>query len=156
MGRAVPAAVLTAALAVSGALALTFEGESTTVYTDAAGVPTACMGHTGADVRIGKVYSTAQCKSLLDADQHAAAQAVLDLTTGPINANELAALTDFMFNVGRGNFASSTLRKKFNAGDHTGACAELKKWVYAKVKGKYTKLNGLVKRRDKEYEVCTK
>lgn len=154
MARVVPAAVLTAALALSGVMAVTFEDTRTTAYTDAAGIPTACTGHTGADVRVGKVYSTAQCKSLLDADQHDAAQGVLALTTGSINANELAALTDFLFNVGRGNFASSTLRKKFNAGDHKGACEELRKWVYAKVEGKSVRLNGLVKRRQKEYEVC--
>jgi len=147
----VSAAVIAAALAISVPLTLTYEGTRTTAYLDPVGIPTACTGHTGADVRVGRVYSPAQCTTLLNADSAEAMGAVLDLTTGPINANELAAYTDFVFNVGRGNFAKSTLRKKFNAGDHRGACEELKKWVYAKG----AKLRGLVLRRQAEYEVCT-
>lgn len=71
-------------------------------------------------MRLGRTYSVAECNTLLNADSAEAMGAVLDLTKGPINANELAALTDFTFNVGRGNLASSTLLKKFNAGDPQG------------------------------------
>jgi lysozyme len=152
MARVSPRVVAAAVALAVATLTLPFEGTRTVAYKDPVGIPTACTGHTGSDVRVGQVYSTAQCKSLLDADEAVAAQAVIDLTTGPINANELAALTDFTFNVGRGNFASSTLRRKFNAGDHAGACKELLKWVYAKGE----KLTGLVRRRQAEYEVCIK
>ncbi|KVM61734.1 hypothetical protein WJ58_04025 [Burkholderia ubonensis] len=148
----VSAAVVAAALAISVPLTLSFEGTRTVAYRDPVGIPTACTGHTGADVRVGRVYSPQQCTQLLNADSAEAMGAVLDLTTGPINANELAALTDFTFNVGRGNLASSTLLRKFNAGDHPGACKELLRWVYAKG----VKLNGLVRRRQAEYEVCMK
>ncbi|HDR9131377.1 lysozyme [Burkholderia vietnamiensis] len=148
----VSAAVIAAALAISVPLTLSFEGTRPVAYRDPVGIPTACTGHTGADVRVGRVYSPKQCTQLLNADSAEAMGAVLDLTTGPINANELAALTDFTFNVGRGNLASSTLLRKFNAGDRPGACKELLRWVYAKG----VKLNGLVRRRQAEYEVCMK
>jgi lysozyme len=151
MARVLPS-VVAAALAIVVPLTLHFEGTKTTAYRDPVGIPTACTGHTGAEVRVGRTYTPAQCTGLLNADERDAMSAVLDLTTGPINANELAALTDFTFNVGRGNLASSTLRQKFNAGDHAGACRELLKWVYAKG----VKLKGLVTRRQAEYEVCIK
>ena len=43
----------------------------------------------------------------------------------------------------------STLLKKLNAGDYSGAAAEFDKWVFA---GK-VKLNGLVKRRASERQL---
>jgi len=75
---------------------------------------------------------------------------VLVLTKVPLNAHELAAYTSFVFNVGHGNFASSTLRRRLNEGDREGACEELKRWVYAKGQ----KLPGLVKRREAERQLC--
>jgi lysozyme len=148
----VAARVIALAAAAATALTLHFEGTKPVAYRDPVGIPTACTGHTGADVRVGRVYSPKECTDLLSADSNVAMGAVLDLTQGPINANELAALTDFTFNVGRGNLASSTLLRKFNAGDHLGACRELLKWVYAKGQ----ELPGLVRRRQAEYETCIK
>lgn len=146
----VSAAVITAALATVLTITPLFEGTVKKVYRDPVGIPTACTGHTGSDVRMGTVYTSAQCYAYLTADEKAAMTAVLDLTTGPINPNELAALTDFTFNVGRGNFAGSTLRKLFNEGNHIAACKELLKWTLAKGK----QLPGLVIRRNKEEALC--
>lgn len=58
----------------------------------------------------------------------------------------LAAILDFTYNLGSGNLASSTLRKRILADDHEGAKAELMKWV----KGGGRVLPGLVKRRAAE------
>jgi lysozyme len=77
-------------------------------------------------------------------------QVVLDNTTGDITPSELAALTDFTFNVGEGNFKRSTLLKLWNQGKHAEACRELPKWVYAGG----VKLKGLVIRRAKEMALC--
>jgi len=52
----------------------------------------------------------------------------------------------FSFNVGLGNFQSSTLRSKLNRGDYEGASNEFPKW--RKAGGKI--LKGLVKRRADE------
>ena len=68
----------------------------------------------------------------------------------PLSQGEYDAFTSFAYNVGASAFCSSTLVKKLNAGDYTGACAEIKRWVY--VKGR--KVQGLVNRREKEFQMC--
>jgi lysozyme len=147
---AVAPAIVAAALTLTLSITPLFEGRVKTSYRDPVGVLTVCDGHTGPEVRPNQTYTDVQCNALLRADVKEAMDAVLALTTGPINQNELAALTDFTFNAGRGNLASSTLLRKFNAGDHIGACRELPKWVYAKG----VKLAGLVKRRAQEMALC--
>lgn len=61
-----------------------------------------------------------------------------------------AALTLFVYNIGSGAFAHSTLLKKLNAGDMVSACNEMKRWKYNN--GKVQK--GLVDRRAVERELC--
>lgn len=71
------------------------------------------------------------------------------LTYCPIlieNDNRLAAITDFVYNLGAGRLQNSTLRRKVNIGDWDAAKKELKKWVYASGR----KLPGLVRRREAE------
>jgi lysozyme len=58
----------------------------------------------------------------------------------------VAAILDFTYNLGSGNLAASTLRKRIQAGDKDGAKSELMKWV----KGGGRVLPGLVKRRTSE------
>ena len=53
------------------------------------------------------------------------------------------AIIDFVFNCGVARYASSTLRRKVNAGDWVAASVEIQKWVW----GGGKKLPGLVKRR---------
>ncbi|HBA4407601.1 TPA: lysozyme [Escherichia coli] len=60
------------------------------------------------------------------------------------------ALYSFVYNVGAGNFRTSTLLRKINQGDIKGACDQLRRWTYAG--GKQWK--GLMTRRDIEREVC--
>ena len=61
--------------------------------------------------------------------------------------NRLAAITDFIFNLGPGAYQFSTLRKRVDAGEWLAAAEHLKKWVHAKVGGKMVVLGGLVQRR---------
>ena len=63
-----------------------------------------------------------------------------------LTENQKAALISFIYNVGRGNFESSTLLKKLNKRDFSGAAAEFSKWN--KSKGKV--LSGLTRRRADE------
>ncbi|WP_149019871.1 lysozyme, partial [Escherichia coli] len=60
------------------------------------------------------------------------------------------ALYSFVYNVGAGNFRTSTLLRKINQGDIKGACDQLRRWIYAG--GKQWK--GLMTRREIEREVC--
>ncbi|HFW4798215.1 TPA: lysozyme [Salmonella enterica subsp. diarizonae serovar 60-67:z35:-] len=127
------------------------EGRRHEPYSDVAGVLTVCDGYTGKDIVPGKRYTDAECDALLNKDlTHVKAQ-VDPLIKVSIPESERAAFYSFAYNVGTGAFARSTLLKKLNAGDHAGACNELKRWTYAG--GKQWK--GLVTRREIEREVCT-
>ena len=67
-----------------------------------------------------------------------------------LTQNQFDALASFIFNIGQGNYAASTLRKKLLSGDVTGAADEFSRWVYGTVDGKKVKLNGLITRRAEE------
>ena len=60
-----------------------------------------------------------------------------------VNDNQFCALLSFVYNLGIGNFRSSTLLKKLNTGDYRGASLEFPKWNRAG--GKV--LKGLTRRR---------
>lgn len=128
------------------------EGKVNQTYPDPAhgwAVPTVCVGHTATAVR-GRWYSDAECLALLESDAKVASAAVLRHAKVPLTQGELDAYTSFVFNVGSGNWASSTALRKLNAGDRRGACTELTRWVYAGGK----KLRGLVTRRAEESKLC--
>jgi lysozyme len=153
MASRVSAGVVAAALTLACSLTVVSESggqKHLTPYKDPVGVLTVCNGHTGPDIRPAGHYTDAECSSILTADETKAMTYVLNDTVGNMNPSELAALTDFTFNVGTGNFHTSTLRKLWNQGNHAAACRELPKWVYAKG----VKLAGLVTRRAKEMALC--
>jgi lysozyme len=62
------------------------------------------------------------------------------------NIEKLAAIADFIYNLGVGNYATSTLKKKVDVGDWVSAASEIKRWD--KAAGKV--LKGLTVRRAKE------
>lgn len=68
----------------------------------------------------------------------------------PVLATEsegrLAAIVDFTFNLGAGRLQTSTLRRRINQMDWSGAAQELQRWVY----GGGKVLPGLVTRREAE------
>lgn len=75
----------------------------------------------------------------------------------PLNQEQLDAVACFNFNVGAGNFKTSTLLKKINAKDFDGAALEFLKWD--KARDPKTKqlisLKGLTRRREAEKELFT-
>jgi lysozyme len=91
-----------------------------------------------------------QAAYLLDRDIAQTALFLRSVTPVPLNQNQFDALVSFIFNVGHGNYAESTLRKKLHAGDYEGAAAEFERWIYGTVDGKKVKLNGLITRRADE------
>lgn len=139
------------ALSLATAVVSYYEGYQPTAYRDPVGVPTICFGHT-ATARMGQTLSQERCTQLLQADLGHAFSAVDRRAQVDLPPPTRAALASFVYNVGEGAFARSTLLRKLNAGDLRGACHELSRWVYAGGR----KLNGLVKRRATELELCLK
>lgn len=125
-----------------------FEGCRLTAYPDPAtgGAPwTIGYGHTK-DVNEGDTCTKAQAVAWLKEDvQWALAEVHRDVKV-TLTDEELAALVDFVFNVGGTNFLHSTLLRKLNNGDHEGAAEEFEKWDMAA--GKH--MAGLLRRRQAE------
>ncbi len=73
---------------------------------------------------------------------------VLKYVKKPINENQFAALTSFVYNTGAANFAGSTLLKRVNTDpNHTDIREQFLKWKYACIDGQMVILPGLLKRR---------
>jgi len=126
-----------------------FEGLRLTAYPDPAtnGDPwTIGYGHTGAEVHQGMTITQEQAEEFLMQDVQKAVQTVNSKVHTDLTQNEFESLVDFVFNVGAGNFAGSTLLRKINAGDMEGAALEFEKWTHAD--GKV--MAGLIKRRHAE------
>lgn len=122
-----------------------FEGCVLTAYQDIAGVWTIGYGHTGKDVHEGLIWTQAQADETLQHDL-AAAQALLGLYSPGLENGPLAAITDFVFNLGIGNYRTSTLCKCVNAQDWEGAKAQIVTWDHSN--GKV--IPGLLRRREAE------
>ncbi|WP_145917170.1 lysozyme [Serratia plymuthica] len=143
-------AVAGGAMAIAAVLIPSLEGVEYKPYRDVVGVLTVCYGHTGADIIPGKTYSEAECKAMLNKDLVPFARSVERSVKVPSSEYQKAALISFSYNVGVKAFESSTLLKKLNAGDSTGACDEIRRWN--KAGGKVWR--GLVNRREVEREIC--
>lgn len=121
------------------------EGLRLEAYLCPAGVWTIGYGHTKG-VKKGDFITLEEAEMLLREDVKDAENAVNKYVKVGINQNQFDALVSFVFNLGSGNFKTSTLLRKLNTGDYLGAANEFKRWN--KAGGKV--LNGLVKRREDE------
>lgn len=137
------------ATALAIPLVMLYEGTVLQSYRDPIGIVTACVGHTGPELRMGQRYTRQQCEDMLYGDLLKHAQA-LDCIKQPMTDGQKAAFLSFAFNVGNKALCDSTLARKANAGDMAGACAELSRWTRAGGR----ELPGLVKRRAAERELC--
>lgn len=126
-----------------------FEGCRLTAYKCPAGVLTIGYGHTGADVKEGQTITQEQAEKLLRSDLVVHCNNVSGLVKVPLNQNQFDALVSFEYNIGYGNFKSSTLLRLLNQGDYNGAAEQFQRWRYAN--GKV--LSGLITRRQKEKDL---
>ena len=122
------------------------EGLRLTAYQDSVGIWTIGYGHTGHDVHQGLTITKERAEELLREDVRDAEEAVRRLVNVPLTQGQYNALVDFVFNLGWGRLEGSTLLRKLNNGDYSGADAEFDKWN--KAGGRV--LAGLAKRRDLE------
>lgn len=132
------------------ALIKSFEGLSLTAYPDpgSGGDPwTIGYGATGAGIHKGVVWTQAMADNRLADDVSRFADGVSELIgAAPTTQGQYDAMVSLSYNVGLGNFGSSTLLKKHKAGDHAGAAAEFVRWNRAN--GKV--MAGLTRRREAE------
>ncbi|WP_439242485.1 lysozyme [Lonepinella sp. BR2474] len=129
------------------------EGLRLKAYTDAAGVKTIGYGHTGTingvKIHDGMVITQKQAEEQLRKDLIHFENTVRNSVKQPLTQNQFDALVSFSYNVGGDAFQKSTLLKKLNSGDTSGAADEFVRWN--KAGGK--ELKGLVNRRNTEREM---
>lgn len=112
------------------ALTEQFEGLRLTAYKDIVGVWTNGYGNTH-NVIPGSTITAEQAQRDL-ADNIAGSEYVVNrVVTVPLTQGQFDACVDFVFNLGSGNFQSSTLLRKLNNKDYAGASAEFLKWNHA-------------------------
>ena len=113
------------------ALIKEFEGQRLKAYKCPGGVWTIGYGHT-AGVKPGMVISEVQAEEYLKADLIAFERYLNGLGLA-LNQNQFDALVSFIYNVGTGNFSSSTLLRKVRANPQDNSIMdEFLRWVYSK------------------------
>lgn len=127
------------------ALIKSFEQCRLTAYQDQRGIWTVGWGHTGPAVTAQSVCSQADADTWLVQDTYAAQKAVTRSVDIALTQNQFDALVSFTFNVGAGNFSSSTLLRYVNAGV-PAAADEFLRWDH--VDGQTSA--GLLRRRQAE------
>ncbi|MGK7951398.1 MAG: lysozyme [Xenococcaceae cyanobacterium] len=122
-----------------------WEGFRSNAYLCPGNVWTIGYGHT-ATVKPGMCINQVEAEELLKSDLRRFENAISNLVKVPLTQAQFDALTSFTFNVGIAAFGKSTLRKKLNRKDYSGAANEFSRWVHANGK----RLPGLVSRRQEE------
>jgi GH24 family phage-related lysozyme (muramidase) len=131
-----------------------FEGFRSELYNDPADHCTIGYGHLvhrgpidgSESAEFKKGITRKRALELLQKDAGAAAGAVNDGVKVPLSQQQFDALVSFVFNVGSGAFAESTLLRLLNEGRYDAVPEQLDRWV--KADGKT--LEGLVRRRKAE------
>ena len=106
----------------------TCEGLRLKAYKDVRGILTIGYGHTGPDVRPDSFITQQDAEKLLTEDIAIAKEAVDRLVKVPLTSNQFSALVCFVYNIGQGSFASSTLLRRLNLRDYAGAADEFLRW----------------------------
>jgi len=126
------------------------EGFREHTYQDVAGFRTIGFGHR---LLPGQNYSDgislAQAEAILASDVRNAEIAIERLVKVPLSQGQFDALVDFVFNLGSGRLAGSTLLKYLNSGKYDAAAWQLLAWDHAGSQ----QLAGLKARREAEFRL---
>lgn len=123
-----------------------WEGLRLHAYLCPAGIWTIGYGHTGADVHAGLTITEQEADALLRRDLLRFEAGVHQAVQVPLTGGQFGALVSLAFNIGLAAFQRSTLLRRLNAGDYTGAQEQFHVWRRAA--GEV--LPGLVNRRAAE------
>lgn len=130
-----------------------FEGYKEYAYIDTDGTPVIGYGLSrigGNPVRIGDRISQHQANEALNAHLTEIHQELEQVLEVPLNEHQWSALASISFNVGVEPIKESTLLRKINAQDYTGAANEFLRWDKANLRGRLVQLPGLTRRRQAE------
>lgn len=109
-----------------------FEGFRAKPYWDSAGgVWTQGFGTTSNIGPNSKPITRKKGLELLQRDSAKAATAIRDLVHVPLTQQQFDALVSFVYNLGPGSLAESTLLKLLNKGDYKGAEGQFHRWNHA-------------------------
>ena len=132
------------------ALIKEFEGCKLTAYQDSVGVWTIGYGWTqpvdGKPIRAGMTIKQETAERLLKTGLVSYESDVSRLVKVGMTQGQFDALVSFTYNLGARSLSTSTLLRKLNACDYTGAAAEFMSWNKAGGKA----LKGLTRRREAE------
>lgn len=101
-------------------------------------------------VKSGMRATVEECEQFLQEDLNEAGNVVTRLVHVPLTQHQFDALASFIFNLGQGNFAESTLLRKLNQGLYDEVPEQFMRWNKARVDGVLTPLKGLTRRRTAE------
>jgi lysozyme len=123
------------------------EGLRLDSYRCPAGVATVGYGHTGPDVRIPMTITPGEAERLLREDLARFENGVTNCLGGcPTNSDQFSAMVSLSYNIGLGNFATSTVLKRHRLGQYPLAANAFLLWD----KANGVALPGLTKRRQDE------
>jgi lysozyme len=130
-----------------------FEGCRLAAYQDVAGIWTIGYGHIRG-VREGMAITEEQATQYLQEDLADTESAVDAMTsTAPTTNNEYAAMVSLCFNIGSGNFKTSSVLRFHLARDYTSAADAFLLWDKSHVDGQLVEVPGLLRRRQAERDL---
>lgn len=129
-----------------------FEGFRGTPYKDSAGIPTIGYGtilypdgkHVG---MIDKPVTEEQASGFLAYQMGLKSKAIAPMLQKPASLHQAAAMLCLTYNIGTAAFQTSSVLRKFNAGDPAGAADAFLMWDKATVDGQHVVIEGLHNRR---------
>lgn len=108
------------------------EGVRLNAYRDSVGVWTIGIGHTaaaGAPIpKQGLRITMAECEAIFTRDLKKYEDAVRKAVRVPLSQGEFDALVSLCFNIGPGAFLTSTVVRRLNDGDRSGAAQAILMW----------------------------
>ncbi len=127
-----------------------FEGCRLDAYQDVAGIWTIGYGHTRG-VYAGQVFTQDDADAALVDDLAGAAGAVeRAISNDDTTDNQFAAMVSLTYNIGAGNFASSSVLREHRAGQTQNAANAFLLWNKATIDGALQEVIGLTRRRNAE------
>lgn len=133
-----------------------YEGFKDYAYIDTDGTPVIGYGLSrigGIPVQIGDRISTTQADAALNSHLREIHRELDKVIKVKLSDRQFSALASISYNVGVDSIKTSTLVKKINAQDYTGAADEFLRWDKANLQGTLVQLPGLTRRRTAERQL---